>query len=160
MPYSFRRRSGYQCRIIERSSMCKECVRRGRACNASGDFLHPLSKTILNSKGLETKEEAADELLSAHHDTLHRTQADLDDSLARLKRLRWQKHHLVTNVSEMNRLGLQSLDEFEAATRAESEAVIEVQSCGGVNMVDWNAMFGDAWGTRLSQTEEQVKRAV
>ncbi|KAK1973193.1 hypothetical protein LZ30DRAFT_695168 [Colletotrichum cereale] len=56
----------------------------------------------------------------------------------------------------MNRLGLQSLDELEAARRAESEAVIEVQSHGGVDVVDWNAMFGDAWGSRLSQTEEQA----
>ncbi|KAK2035830.1 hypothetical protein LZ31DRAFT_537126 [Colletotrichum somersetense] len=148
MPCSFCRARGFQCRIVERSSMCEECVRRGRACNDSGDFLHPLSKTIPNFKGPETGQEAVDELLSAHHDTLRQDQADLDDSLALLKRFRRQQHYLVTNESEMNRLCLQSLDELEAATKAKSEVVIEAQSHGGVDVIDWNAMFGDAWGSR------------
>jgi len=36
MPCSFCSSRGLRCRMIERSSKCGECVRRGRSCDATG----------------------------------------------------------------------------------------------------------------------------
>jgi hypothetical protein len=36
MPYSFCKGKGFWCKMIERSSYCAECTRRGRSCDALG----------------------------------------------------------------------------------------------------------------------------
>lgn len=163
MPCSFCSGRGLRCRMVERSSKCGECVRRGRTCDASGvavssrefvvwfGFLRVflmsvfvVGRIISESKRLNKEEESAEELLASRRAALRQAQADLDESLNRLERLRKQKRQLISKGNEMARLGLQSLDELEAEERKESDAVIEVQSLGGVDLIDWNAVAGDA----------------
>lgn len=93
---------------------------------------------------MNREEESAEDSLSSRREALRRAQADLDEALNRLERLRRQKRQLLTKGNEMARLGLQSLDELEERDRDESEAVIAVQAVGGFDVLDWNAMFGDA----------------
>jgi len=71
-------------------------------------------------------------------------QASLNEALARLARLRRQKRQLVTKGQHMTRLGLQSLDDLENEERRESDAVIEAQSLGALDLIDWNAVTGDS----------------
>ena len=40
----------------------------------------------------------------------------------------------------MVRRGLRSLDELEESERAESEALVEVQSLGGFGVADWSTL--------------------
>ena len=99
-----------------------------------------MSRIISESKRIDREEESAEELLSARRSALRQAQADLEEALNRLVRLRRQKRQLVTRGNEMARLGLQSLDELEEVERQESEAVIDVQAMGGFGVIDWNAV--------------------
>jgi hypothetical protein len=40
--------------------------------------------------------------------------------------------------------GLSSLDELEESDRQESEAVVEAQASGALDVVDWSVVFGDS----------------
>lgn len=154
MPCSFCSARGLRCKMIERSSKCGECVRRGRSCDASGVAISSrrcpscvllffanecllVGRIISESKRLDQEEERAEEQML-------KAQAELNEALARLARLRRQKRQLVTKGQQMTRLGLQSLDELEEEERRESEAVIDAQSLGAIDVLDWNAVFGDA----------------
>ena len=81
---------------------------------------------------------------------MQRLQRESSEALAKLERLRKQRESLVTRGSVMVRRGLQSLDELDEFERAESEAAIQVQSLGHVDVVDWNVIFAD-----LSQMPEK-----
>lgn len=96
-----------------------------------------VGRIISESKRLDQEEERAEEQML-------KAQAELNEALARLARLRRQKRQLVTKGQQMTRLGLQSLDELEEEERRESEAVIDAQSLGAIDVLDWNAVFGDA----------------
>ncbi|KJK83615.1 hypothetical protein H634G_00847 [Metarhizium anisopliae BRIP 53293] len=120
MPCSFCSARGLRCKMIERSSKC-------------GEF----GRIISESKRLDQEEERAEEQML-------KAQAELNEALARLARLRRQKRQLVTKGQQMTRLGLQSLDALEEEERRESEAVIDAQSLGAIDVLDWNAVFGDA----------------
>ncbi|KAG8417829.1 hypothetical protein J3458_005288 [Metarhizium acridum] len=144
MPCSFCSARGFRCKMIERSLKCGECVRRGRSCDASGVAINSLGRIISESKRLNREEESAEELLASRREALRQAQADLDESLNRLERLRKQKRQLLSKGNEMTRLGLQSLDELDEEERRESEAVIDAQSLGAIDVLDWNAVFGDA----------------
>ncbi|KAK2589469.1 hypothetical protein QQS21_012854, partial [Conoideocrella luteorostrata] len=100
-------------------------------------------RIITESKRLNREEESAEELLASRRAALRQAQLDLDESLNRLERLRRQKRQLLSKGNEMARLGLQSLDELEEEERRESEAVIDAQSSGALDVIDWNAMLGD-----------------
>ncbi|KID82168.1 hypothetical protein MGU_10519 [Metarhizium guizhouense ARSEF 977] len=103
-----------------------------------------VGRIISESKRLNREEESAEELLASRREALRQAQADLDESLNRLERLRKQKRQLLSKGNEMTRLGLQSLDELDEEERRESEAVIDAQSFGATDVLDWNAVFGDA----------------
>lgn len=119
------------------------------SCVVSGLCMFPnecvvVGRIISESKRLDKEEESAEELLASRRAALRQAQADLDESLNRLERLRKQKRQLISKGNEMARLGLQSLDELEEEERRESDAVIEAQSLGAIDLIDWNAVSGDA----------------
>ena len=64
MPCSFCSKRGLRCRIIEKSSRCGECVRRGRSYDGTGILVNALGRIIQESKRLEAEEDAAEELFA------------------------------------------------------------------------------------------------
>ncbi|AEO54338.1 hypothetical protein MYCTH_77342 [Thermothelomyces thermophilus ATCC 42464] len=136
MPCSHCFSRGLCCRMIESSSRCGECVRRGRSYDGSGVPVSSLSRIVDESKRLDRLEQDAKEALRADHDSLAKAQRRLDESLARLDRIRRQKRSLLSRGSEMVRRGLASLDELEEVEQQESGAVLGVQLNSGVDVVD------------------------
>lgn len=67
----------------------------------------------------------------------------MNESFARLSRLREQRQQVNVRGEQMLRRGAESLDELDDMERAESEAVIDVQLNGGVDVIDWNAVLAD-----------------
>jgi hypothetical protein len=65
----------------------------------------------------------------------------MNESFARLSRLREQRQQINVRGEQMLRRGAQSLDELDELERAESEAVIDVQAIGGVDVIDWNVVY-------------------
>ena len=158
MPCSFCHSKGLRCKMIERSSRCGECVRRGRSCDGSGvpvssrvflpcfvfrspSLTRTVSRIVSESQRLEREELDAEESFRAEREALLQAQRRLDESLARLDRIRRQKRSLLTRGTEMVRRGLASLDEVEEAERQESSAALEAQVNGAFGVVDWGAVF-------------------
>jgi len=158
MPCSFCHSKGTKCKMIERASRCGECVRRGRSCDGSGVpvssrscFFPPfrdcradipsVSRIVAESKRLDSEEQDAEEAFRAERLALAEAQRRLDESLARLDRIRRQKRTLLSKGGDMVRRGLASLDEVEEMENRESNAVVEAQVNFAVDVVDWNAVF-------------------
>jgi hypothetical protein len=159
MPCSFCHSKGLRCKMIERSSRCGECVRRGRSCDGSGvpvssrefffffQALLPVltdalvSRIVNESKRLDREEQDAEEAFRLERSALLEAQKRLDESLARLDRIRRQKRLLLSKGGDMVRRGLASLDEMEETEREESSAVVDAQLSGALGVVDWNAVF-------------------
>ncbi|KAK3896392.1 hypothetical protein C8A05DRAFT_48491 [Staphylotrichum tortipilum] len=143
MPCSFCHSKGLRCKMLERSSRCGECVRRGRSCDGSGVPVSALDRIVAESRRLDSEEQDAEEALRAERLALAEAQKAsaeaqrrLDESWARLDRLRRQKRMLLSRGGDMVRRGLESLDEMEEADRREANAAGDP-----VDMVDWDAAF-------------------
>ena len=100
-----------------------------------------VSRIVAESKRLDQEEQDAEESFRAEREALRQAQLRLDESLARLDRIRTQKRSLLTRGTEMVRRGLASLDEVEEADRQESSAALEAQANGAFGVIDWNAVF-------------------
>ena len=94
-------RSGRKCIVAdERSSRCSECVRQGKACDVSGPSMSDWAALDRQEEKLDQEEE------EAH---------------AKIIRIKKQKKLLRARRKEMVRRGLRTLDELDAAERAELE---------------------------------------
>ncbi|TPX17587.1 uncharacterized protein E0L32_012121 [Thyridium curvatum] len=129
---SFCARHKLKCVMMEGNSRCNHCVRRGRSCDNAP--LGPSASRLLSEKRrLEAAEKTTEaELLEA--------QRLLNEKLARLMRLRMQKESLISRGKEMVRRGLEDLDALDEVERRESDAVLEVQSSGGFDVIDWGTV--------------------
>lgn len=105
-----------------------------------------MNRITSEHKKLRLQEREAEEQLAEY-------QRKATEALSRLSRIRSQRESLVTRGAEMVNRGLKSLDELDEAERAESEAVMNVQLSGGVDVIDWNAVFADL-GPITSPSEE------
>ncbi|KAI1869361.1 uncharacterized protein JN550_005991 [Neoarthrinium moseri] len=133
MPCSFCEKRNLRCRMMEGVSRCKECCRRGRSCDGSGVTLSSLQRINAEEDRLVREEEVAEEKLL-------RAQQEVNEALSKLMRLRAQKRALKTRGVDMVNRGLRSLDELDEQERAESDAVVAVQSQGGVGVIDWSSV--------------------
>lgn len=95
-----------------------------------------MNRITSEHKRLRLEEKEAAEQLAEY-------QQKAAEALSRLSRIRSQRESLVTRGAEMVNRGLKSLDELDEVERAESEAVIDVQLNGGVDVIDWNAILAD-----------------
>lgn len=77
----------------------------------------------------------------------------MNESFARLSRLREQRQQISVRGEQMLRRGAQSLDELDDLERAESEAVADVQLNDGVDVFDWDAVLAD-FGPLVPETGE------
>jgi predicted transcriptional regulator len=107
----------------------------------SSSLTRAVSRIVSESQRLEREELDAEESFRAEREALLQAQRRLDESLARLDRIRRQKRSLLTRGTEMVRRGLASLDEVEEAERQESSAALEAQVNGAFGVVDWGAVF-------------------
>lgn len=93
-----------------------------------------VSRIIRESRALDLKEAAEEELLQSRCEGLQRAQSELDESLSRLETCRKRRRQLVSRGIEMTRRGLDSLEELE---RAEEVAAAEdVNSLVHSNIID------------------------
>jgi hypothetical protein len=74
---------------------------------------------------------------------LEKVQQRLNETLARLMRLRRQKEMIVSKGVEMVRRGLKDLDELDEVVQAESAAVVDARLQGAVDVIDWSAIGFD-----------------
>ena len=81
---------------------------------------------MAESKRLDSEEQDAEEAFRVERLALAEAQKRLDESLARLDRIRRQKRTLLSRGSDMIRRGLSSLDEMEDVEQRESAAVVDV----------------------------------
>ena len=96
------------------------------------------TRLIAEKRRIEKEEDTTESELLA-------LQQQMNERISRLTRLRRQKKMVISRGHEMIRRGLKSLDELEEAERRESDAVIDVQVSGGLDVVDWNVVFGDGF---------------
>jgi hypothetical protein len=77
----------------------------------------------------------------------------MNESFARLSRLREQRQQINVRGEQMLRRGAQSLDELDDIERAESGVVADVQPNDVVDEIDWNAVLSD-FGPLIPQSGE------
>lgn len=115
-----------------------------RVCFAD---LFLVSRIVAEAKRIDAEEEVAENdfrerrrLMAEKQELLRRAQQDLDESLARLDRLRKQKRQIFSKGREMTVRAARDLDELEELDRRDSEVATSVQSLGGFGVIDWSAV--------------------
>lgn len=92
---------------------------------------------------IDAEERQTEQELLLHQQKMMELTQSMNESFARLSRLREQRQQINVRGEQMLRKGAQSLDELDDMERAESEAVVDVQLNGGVDVIDWNAILAD-----------------
>ncbi|SCO87755.1 uncharacterized protein FRV6_11882 [Fusarium oxysporum] len=131
MPCSRCFRRGLMCKAKdEKSNRCGNYIDAKVVCDSSGVATF-LSRNIKEHKKLEEDEKRAKEAL--------------EEAIARLARVRKMKHRLKEQGDKLFSRGMQSLEEQGgfSVDQAESSVVTKAQSCGAVDLIDWNSVFTD-----------------
>jgi vacuolar-type H+-ATPase subunit I/STV1 len=118
--------------MIEDSSRCYECVKRGRSCDGVL-VASSLMRMLDQQKRLEAEEEAAGEALESLQAQLTDLQVKLSEAVNRLSRIRRTKSKMKERGSELVRRGMRELDE-------EDGVVSDLQHMGVPNDVDWSSL--------------------
>lgn len=119
----------------------------------------PVSRIISEAKRIDAEELAAEELLQSRRESLAQAQRELlarqqelEESLARLSRLRTQRRSLISKGTEMTRRNLESMDDLDAPeVSVESEAVLDVQSLVHSDLIDWSSLGLDDFSLPSSE---------
>lgn len=168
MPCTRCQARGAVCKMVESGKKCGLCTRLGRPCDVTGVPLNscacsfvtavrvmadfPVSRIISEAKRIDAEELAAEELLQSRRESLAQAQRELlarqqelEESLARLSRLRTQRRSLISKGTELTRRNLESMDDLdEPEASVESEAVVDVQSLVHSDLIDWSSLgLGD-----------------
>lgn len=101
------------------------------------------NRIIAEKRRIEREEEATEEALLRSREALEAAQKEIADSLDRLARLRKQRNQVISRGEELVRRGARSLDELDAVERADSEAVVAVQSLVHTDLIDWSSLDFD-----------------
>jgi uncharacterized membrane protein YccC len=102
-----------------------------------------VTQLLSERETLSRDESVAEQSLLAAHAQMSEAQRLLSESLARLSQLRARRAELEDRGKFMVRRGLESLDDLGDDSRAESEAVVDAQSHGALDAIDWNAVLSD-----------------
>ena len=112
-PCSFCERNGKKCVVVpSERPRCAECVRIGKKCDVEGI---PASDWA----AVEREEFRLDSAEMLAEDTLRKAQAEMNEAVNRLSRLRKQKQFLRRRAADMLRRGLRTMDELDAAEEEE-----------------------------------------
>jgi hypothetical protein len=136
-----------ECKMLEGSRKCQTCTRLGRVCDSNGVPLLSLSRMVSEDRRLEKEEEEAEEAFLVQ-------QAKLNESLARLTRLRRQRR-LLRQKGERLAAEAAMADEVAdrvdetAALAEEAETVFDINSLAYSDVclaedVDWLAVLSSA----------------
>ncbi|TID01722.1 hypothetical protein CH35J_002023 [Colletotrichum higginsianum] len=139
MPCSYCRSAGRRCKMLAGKSKCSECVRRGRSCDASANAICELDRLLNESDRLEREEESEELILRQRAEALRRAQAEMDESLAKLDRIRKAKRMVFKKGREIPDGG----PEDSVVSSSESAVAKEAQAGGAFGVVDWEAVFED-----------------
>lgn len=99
-----------------------------------------MTRIVDESNRLDREERDAEEAFRVERTALLEAQKRMDESLARLDRIRSQKRLLFSKGGDMVRRGLASLDEVEAIEQQESLAVVDAQVNGAFGLIDWGGV--------------------
>ncbi|KAL0942644.1 uncharacterized protein CTRU02_200530 [Colletotrichum truncatum] len=135
MPCRRCRSKGLRCKMLPGSLVCGECVAVGgtrRSCNASDDAIcqrsansYIVERLMVESRRLDDEEEETEELFRKRMEALQKAQAEVNETLAKLDRVRKAKRIV-----------------FKKG-RKETSVVAEEGSVGAFGAVDLDAVFGD-----------------
>ncbi|KAL0932391.1 uncharacterized protein CTRU02_213344 [Colletotrichum truncatum] len=129
MPCSYCRSAGKRCKLLPGGEVCGECTCLGQSCDAAADAVCALDRLLDEAARLEDAEVAEEEVLRKKAAALRAAQAELDESMARLDRLRKQKRMVF-------RKGREVTEEEPVAS-----PVSEVQSMGGFGVIDLDSIL-------------------
>ncbi|KAG8664456.1 uncharacterized protein FPOAC1_013794 [Fusarium poae] len=123
------------CVVSEGKQRCDFCVsKKYFNCDFGGVSSQSFARVSREKDRIDEQKEQAE--------------ADLQDALARLQRLRRQEKHLREKAAEMVRRGCEDLDELEASEAqessdrqaAESSALNDIQLLEGNDVIDWSSV--------------------
>ncbi|KAK1448206.1 hypothetical protein CMEL01_16807 [Colletotrichum melonis] len=146
MPCSNCRSRGVRCLVLPDSEVCGTCHRLGISCDASADAICTLSRLVTESDRLDREEEAEESRFRERAAELQRkaeayqqAQAELNESLSKLERLRSQKRMVFKKSRIVS-------EEFPEDSENASSAAREAQANGAFGIVDWNAVMAGSSG--------------
>jgi hypothetical protein len=112
-PCSFCEKNGKKCVVVpSEKPRCAECVRIGKKCDVEGVPAGDWAAVEREEFRLDTAEMLAE-------DTLRKAQAEMNEAVNRLSRLRKQKQFLRKRAADMLHRGLQTIDELDAVEEKE-----------------------------------------
>ncbi|KAH9237273.1 hypothetical protein K456DRAFT_49650 [Colletotrichum gloeosporioides 23] len=131
--------------MLPGSLVCGECVAVGgtcRSCNASDDAICQLERLMVESRRLDDEEEETEELFRKRMEVLQKAQAEVNEVLAKLDRVRKAKR-LVFKKGCKETLVVAGEDEVPEVLSAESSLVLEAQVVGASGVLDFDIILGD-----------------
>ncbi|ORY60690.1 uncharacterized protein BCR38DRAFT_349772 [Pseudomassariella vexata] len=140
MPCSFCFQRKLSCRMIEKSTRCQKCVRRGRSCDGVL-VASSLERMLSQQKKLDDEEEEASENLLALHSRLAEIQSELALAAGRLSRIRKIRKRVKNKSSELFERGIAELDKEDDILPALDSHERYMRSMGVPEDVDWSS-FG------------------
>ncbi|KAL0939852.1 uncharacterized protein CTRU02_206462 [Colletotrichum truncatum] len=144
MPCRRCRSKGLRCKMLPGSLVCGECVAVGgtrRSCNASDDAICQLERLMVESRRLDDEEEKTEELFRKRMEALQKAQAEVNETLAKLDRVRKAKR--IVFKKGRKETSVVAEEGVAEPSLAESSLVLEAQSVGAFSAVDLDAVFGD-----------------
>lgn len=104
-----------------------------------------VTRVLSEARRLDAEELAAEELLQARHAAFAEAQKsfvlrqqELEESLARLSRVRKQRRSLISKGNEMVRLNQEALEGLDEVVAETSETISDVQSLVHTDLIDWS----------------------
>lgn len=135
------------CRMVERSSRCQECVRRGRQCDGVL-VASSLERLLSQQRKLEAEEDEANDNLGTLYEKMTELQSQLSSAMGRLSRIRKIRSQVKNKMMTEVQRGVIELDEEDGILPAleshEQFVVGDLQSLGVSNEMDWSTLgLGD-----------------
>ncbi|KAF5495393.1 hypothetical protein CGCA056_v006129 [Colletotrichum aenigma] len=141
MPCRRCRSKGLRCKMLPGSLVCGECVAVGgtrRSCNASDDAICQsnscvVERLMVESRRLDDEEEETEELFRKRMEVLQKAQAEVNEALAKLDRVRKAKRMVFKKGRK----------ETLVVAEEESSLVLEARSVGAFGAIDLDTVLGD-----------------
>ncbi|KAH9228805.1 hypothetical protein K456DRAFT_57105 [Colletotrichum gloeosporioides 23] len=119
--------------MLPGSLVCGECVAVGGT---------RLERLMVESWRLDDEEEESEELFRKRMEALQKAQAEVNEALARLDRVRKAKR-MVFKRGRKETSVVAGEDEVPEALPAESSLVLEAQAMGASGVLDFDTILGD-----------------
>ncbi|KAK2729957.1 hypothetical protein CKAH01_19133 [Colletotrichum kahawae] len=145
MPCRRCRSKGLRCKMLSGSLVCGECVAVGstrRSYDASEDAICQLERLMVESRRLDDEEEEMQELFRKRMEALQKAQAEVNEALAKLDRVRKAKR-MVFKKGRKETSVVAEESEIPEVPPSESSLVLEAQAIGASGVLDFDTILGD-----------------